>query len=483
MDFAALPPEINSGRMYAGAGSEPMWAAAAAWDELGAELSSAAAAYLSVLSGLTRGPWLGPASAAMGAAAAPYVAWMGLTAEQARQAGNQARLAAIAYQEAFAATVPPAVVAENRALLLSLVATNIFGQNTPAIAATETHYAEMWAQDATAMYGYASGSAVAAVLTPFTTPPQTTNPAGVGAQAAAVGQAASTSAAANPAALSQLISTVPAMLQALASELSPAALGEVLNGDFLNFASGVTFVASGILFILGPILEGPIAGLVPPLSALGVYGPVAGASGAAALAGDGAPFAPGSAGLGRGEVLAGFGRAGSIGGLSVPQTWASAAPATARAATAMLEPTLVGLSEPDVDGLGPGFGGILPASLMAAAAGGGGAAGSGWAATRGAGAAQRGAGVGAAAGTGATQPAGATRSRYEPPPSVIPQAAREAAPQAGTHGQRAQAGEGALGESLRDEINDLRKQIADLAMERDVLMRSLALWVKGSTGE
>jgi hypothetical protein len=281
-----------------------------------------------------------------------------------------------------------------------------------------------------------------------------------------------------------LISTVPAMLQALAAELSPAALGEVLNGDFLNFASGVTFVASGVLFILGPILEGPIAGLVPPLSALGVYGPVAGASGAAALAGDGAPFAPGlgSAGLGRGEVLAGLGRAGSVGGLSVPQTWAGAAPATARAATAMPQPTLAGFAEPDVDGLGPGYGGILPASLMAAAAGGGGAAGSGWAATRGAGAAQRGAGAGAAQSSGA-------RTRYEPPPSVIPQAAREAAPQGGTHGQpmsadqRAQAGDGPLGESLRDEINELRKQIADLAVERDVLMRSLALWVKGSTGE
>jgi PPE-repeat protein len=465
-----------------------MWAAAAAWDGLGAELSSVAASYRSVLSGLTRGPWLGPASVSMASAAAPYVTWMSTTAEQVKQAANQARSAAAAYEAAFAATVPPPVIAENRALLLALVATNIFGQNTPAIAATETHYAEMWAQDATAMYGYASGSAVAAVLTPFTTPPQTTNPAGVGAQAAAVGQAAAAGqAAANPAALSQLISTVPAMLQALAAELSPAALGEVLNGDFLNFASGVTFVASGVLFILGPLLAGPIAGVVPPLSALGVYGPVAGASGAAALAGDGAPFAPGlgSAGLGRGEVLAGLGRAGSVGGLSVPQAWAGAAPATARAATAMPAPALVGLSEAQVDGLGPEYGGILPASLMAAAAGGGGAAGSGWAATRGAGATQRGAGAGA----GAAQSTGATRARYEPPPSVIPQAAREAAPQGGTHGQpmsadqRAQAGDGPLGASLRDEINDLRKQIADLAVERDVLMRSLALWVKGSTGE
>ena len=41
MDFAVLPPEVNSGRMYAGAGSGPLMAAAAAWDGLAAELSSA----------------------------------------------------------------------------------------------------------------------------------------------------------------------------------------------------------------------------------------------------------------------------------------------------------------------------------------------------------------------------------------------------------------------------------------------------------
>ncbi|MCV7029324.1 PPE family protein, partial [Mycobacterium sherrisii] len=41
MDFAMLPPEVNSGRMYAGAGSGPLMAAAAAWDGLAAELSSA----------------------------------------------------------------------------------------------------------------------------------------------------------------------------------------------------------------------------------------------------------------------------------------------------------------------------------------------------------------------------------------------------------------------------------------------------------
>jgi PPE-repeat protein len=55
------------------------------------------------------------------------------------------------------------------------VATNLFGQNTPAIAATETLYAEMWAQDSTAMYGYAGASASATTLPPFTPSPQTTN--------------------------------------------------------------------------------------------------------------------------------------------------------------------------------------------------------------------------------------------------------------------------------------------------------------------
>ena len=69
MDFAILPPEINSGRMYAGPGSGPMLAAAAAWDGLATELQSEAASYASVISGLTAGPWLGPAPSE----------WLGLT--------------------------------------------------------------------------------------------------------------------------------------------------------------------------------------------------------------------------------------------------------------------------------------------------------------------------------------------------------------------------------------------------------------------
>jgi PPE-repeat protein len=174
MDFAFLPPEINSGRMYDGPGSGPMLAAAAAWDGLAAELHSTATSYGSVISELSAGPWLGAASAAMTAATAPYAAWMRSTATQAEQTAIQAKAAAAAYEATFAAMVPPAVIEANRTLLQALVATNLFGQNSPAIAATETLYTEMWAQDATAMYGYAGTSASATNLTPFSPAPQTT---------------------------------------------------------------------------------------------------------------------------------------------------------------------------------------------------------------------------------------------------------------------------------------------------------------------
>jgi len=79
----------------------------------------------------------------MAAAATPYVSWMSATATQAEEAATQAKAAVAAYEAAFAMTVPPTVVAANRALLLMLIATNFLGQNTPAIMATEAEYVEM----------------------------------------------------------------------------------------------------------------------------------------------------------------------------------------------------------------------------------------------------------------------------------------------------------------------------------------------------
>jgi PPE-repeat protein len=232
LDFGVLPPEINSGRMYAGPGSPPMLAAAAAWDELAAELDTAASGYSSTITELTSSPWVGPSSVSMLSAVVPYVSWLGALSTLAEQTANQARAAVAAYEAAFAMTVPPPVVLANRVSLMTLIATNIFGQNGAAIAATEAQYAEMWAQDATAMYSYTAASATASDLKTITSPPKTTNSSGATDQSAAIAQAGSTQAGSTPQSTASQVASSGTASQAvqqisLASSLSanPSASG------------------------------------------------------------------------------------------------------------------------------------------------------------------------------------------------------------------------------------------------------------------
>jgi PPE-repeat protein len=168
MTYPVLPPEVNSALMQTGAGSGPMLAAAAAWTGLAGELQSAASSFASVTSGLTGGTWQGPAAAAMASAAAPYAAWLTTAASHTQQAASQAAAVAASFEAARAAIVPTPVIAANRTLLGTLTRTNILGQNTPAIAATESHYEQMWAQDVTAMVNYhVSASSAWARLAPL----------------------------------------------------------------------------------------------------------------------------------------------------------------------------------------------------------------------------------------------------------------------------------------------------------------------------
>src|SRR5271156_1111652 len=193
MSFMMFPPEVNSALMYAGAGSGPLMAAASAWDELAADLETTATSYQAVIQQLTGGPWLGPSSVQMTSATAPYIAWLQGSSIQAAQTSAQARLAAAAYEGAFDSTVPPTVIAANRTLLAALVAPNFLGQNTPAIAATEALYMEMWFQDGLTMDTYATVAQQAVVL-PQQTPAPTTSDGGTSANAAAAAQSTANSA-------------------------------------------------------------------------------------------------------------------------------------------------------------------------------------------------------------------------------------------------------------------------------------------------
>ena len=336
-DFAARPPEINSALMYSGPGAGPMMAAAAGWNNLAAELATAAASHESVISELS-GEWMGPASSAMAAAAAPYVEWMYNAAAAAEHAASQASASAAAYQTAFATTVPPPLIAANRTQLAALVATNILGQNTPAIAATEAQYGEMWAQDAAAMYGYAGSSASAASLNPLTSPMATTNPAGAGAQTAAVSTAGSQSQ------LSQLVNSLPSAMQILASPgATTAASGDGLltssgGNGFLNdlFSSGgnigvYNYTGAAVGFGLSGV-SGGVGVAAAQSAAAAAPAAVAAAAPAAlgpALAGTAAPA--GTASLAGTRVLAGMAQSSSVGGLSVPATWSAATPESSAA--------------------------------------------------------------------------------------------------------------------------------------------------------
>jgi PPE-repeat protein len=256
-------------------------------------------------------------------------------------------------------TVSPPVIAANRAQLMMLIATNLLGQNTPAIAANEAQYTEMWAQDAAAMYGYAANSAAAtAQVTPFTAAPQTTNLAGLAAQGAANAQAASSSIGTGvQSALSKLMSTLPTSLQSLASPSSSTSeLSGILSGLLGgSSSSGTTNIAGPIGSSLGSSLLQQYAGMPgwAAISLLGIFlspvqqlmttpignalAPAAAAStdvaGAAAGAADAAAAAAGAEGaLGSGSAgiadlggMAGLGEAASVGGLSVPPSWGWAA--------------------------------------------------------------------------------------------------------------------------------------------------------------
>ncbi|TDH52466.1 PPE domain-containing protein [Mycobacterium eburneum] len=324
MDYAALPPEVNSARMYSGAGSGPLMAAAAAWEALAGRLASTSRGYSSAISGLHGESWSGRASDAMAAAAAPYVAWLTATAATAEEAGRRARAAAAAYEMAYAATVPPPLIAANRAQLTNLIATDLLGLNTSAIAAVEATYAEMWAQDAAAMYGYAASSSAATRLTLFSQPPNATGSAGQ-----------SSAAAPSQANLAQLISGVPQRLQALASGGTAATsaaqgsatdpLAGLLTGfsDFNTVASPVslaagfsrTYTSAGSMFYAAKRdfeTHNPAAPPKPTAQPEPATRPV----GAAPAAVEPTPGTLGS------PVRATMGGAAPVGGLTVPRSWA-----------------------------------------------------------------------------------------------------------------------------------------------------------------
>ena len=447
IDYAVLPPEINSARMYAGAGSAPMLGAAAAWDKLAATLTSTANSYRAVVSELTDSPWQGPSADAMAAAAEPYVDWMHATAAGAVATAEQARSAAAAYENAHGATVPPPVVTANRVELTTLVQTNVLGQNAAAIAANQADYSQMWAQDAAAMQVYAAHSA-AAVPDPgtFTAAPQTANPAAAGTQTAI------TQAAAGQVAATQGSGIFGGLENALQNFLSSPGMTsngitQVLNSPLIQGFYGLTGTLTPAINQFG--LDG---GFMNATLQVGTYNfPALGAMAAqytwtalnpwsvgltSSVSGGGAAPPMTLAGATGPSVSAGLGRATSLGGLSVPQAW-GALPEGVRLTSASI--SAPGPAAPDPALMAPrsGLSGLPLVAGMGGASGGAAAS-----------AARSGTGSATAAGHG--------------PPG------------AGDGGHRSSGAAQQVLSGRREELIKLRKSVAEMTMQRDALKRSAA---------
>ncbi|MEZ0349831.1 PPE family protein [Mycobacterium sp. pR1184] len=335
LNFGALPPEVNSAKMYAGPGAGSLLAAAAAWNAIAAELRSAATSYDAIVGSLVSEGWLGPASEKMAAALQPYLEWMSATAAAAEQAGAQANAAAAAYEAAFAATVPPPVVASNRTLQANLVAGNIFGQNTGAIAATEAQYGQMWAQDASAMTSYTSASRAASELTPFSQPQSDTTAGATALQADAVNNALAAPAVAQATNIWDWLGLSPnsntsteglAGIMNLFSNSNQNLIGAFLNNPSVSGLSNA-FTTNGILnptsFIDSAVTIGGLGAVGATTS--GLEDLAAGLGGAAAMSAT--TSLPGAA------ASAALGEANLVGALSTPLSWAGTGATVSTVAT------------------------------------------------------------------------------------------------------------------------------------------------------
>ena len=343
-------------------------AASSSFSALSSELSSNAASYESIVSQLGS-EWTGPSSTAMAASAQTYIGWLTTTSAQLQEAAAAATSSAAAYEAAHAATIPPPVVTANRVQLAALVATNILGQNTPAIMANEAMYAEFWAQDAAAMYGYsAAASAASSALTPLTDPTENTNPAGQGQQVAAVSQAVGSNGASstlnNALSGTQNAASSLASPAASAAQDTPTSILSALNGLF-----GVPIVANSI-YNVGVTLAWNTAMMTATLPLLAHF--MAGSAFGFSI-GDATPL---GAGLGFGTTLAGaqapiggamaagMGEASSVGGLSVPAGWSAATPTTTVADTTLAGTGWTAAADEGAAGMG-GAPGIMPGMASA----------------------------------------------------------------------------------------------------------------------
>jgi PPE-repeat protein len=167
MFYGALPPEVNTSRLMAGAGEAPMYQAAAGWETLALSLETQAEELSSSLASLTAA-WSGTASEQAVSSTTPMVVWLRTTALQAQKRAMQAIAQANSYMLAMTTTPPIPEIEMNHVTHAVLEATNFCGINLAPIGINEEDYfIRMWDQAAMAMEGYQAETSANTIFEPI----------------------------------------------------------------------------------------------------------------------------------------------------------------------------------------------------------------------------------------------------------------------------------------------------------------------------
>jgi PPE-repeat protein len=167
MFYGALPPEVNTARLMAGAGPSPMLQAAAAWETLAISLETQAEELAASLAAL-QGSWQGSASEQAVTATTPMIVWLRTTALQAQKRAMQAIAQANAYTVAMVTTPPLPEIEMNHVTHAVLEATNFLGVNVVPIGVNEADYfVRMWNQATFAMEAYQAETSMNTVFEPI----------------------------------------------------------------------------------------------------------------------------------------------------------------------------------------------------------------------------------------------------------------------------------------------------------------------------
>jgi PPE-repeat protein len=350
--FSAFPPEVNAGQLMAGDQGASIAAAVAAYEALSAALIEEGARMGTTAGTTAATGWEGVGGAAMVSTAMPYVAALEALAGWVQQSAASAAAIEQAYAVTKAAMIQVPICTTNRTSQAGLVATNVIGQNSPAIIGLDTeYYGHFWTNNASLMGSYEAfvTPILAALGVPPPPAPLTANPAGPAGQAAAIGEAAANGAAnaamsqslqgvqqasgavqpgtAAPAGAAQSMgSMAPQMLSQLGQ--LPQMFGQLpqMLGQFPQMLGQFPQMAMGLL---GPLTQGMNAGGATAglEKAAGTLDPTTLAATDAAARGSGGGGAGGLGGAG--GVMSGFTRpTGSFnapGPPKLPTGWAPGA--------------------------------------------------------------------------------------------------------------------------------------------------------------